>query len=172
MWEYGGPVRADRLPTAALFLAACLWRRHGSTPTLALPLWSASPDRLEALAFATGSAWCAGFLVVVAEAAQRAGQDLTRLQTAASRAAALRRTARSRLPEAVSLALREPVLTAADLATRLCISPQAALGLLRQLVAAGVLREATGRSAWRSRRAPGTTRGRPQSLSGHSHFDA
>ena len=149
-WEYSGPVRADRIPTAALFLAACLWRRHGATPTTALPVWSAPPDRLEALAFATGPAWIALFLAAVAEAAQRAGQELTRLQTATARAAALHRTARSRLPEAASLALREPVLTAAGLAAWLDVSSQAALGLLRQLVTAGVLREATGRAAWRA----------------------
>jgi hypothetical protein len=91
-------------------------------------------------------AWLAGFLTAVAKAAQRTGQDLTRLQTAAVRAAALRRMARSHLPEAAAHALREPVLTAAGLATRLRISPQArraALGLLRQLVKAGVLQEAT-----------------------------
>jgi len=90
------------------------------------------------------------------EAADRAGQAFTRLQTAAGRAAALRRTARSRLPEAASLALRAPLalralaLIAAGLAGRPRVSPQAALGLLRQLVAAGVLQEATSRAAWRA----------------------
>lgn len=149
-WDYTGSARADRLPTAALFLAACLWRRHGTTSTMALPFWSAPPRRLDALALATGPAWIAGVLAAVAEAAQRAGQELSRLQTAAGRAAALRRTARSRLPAAASLALREPVLTAAGLAAGLRTSHQAALGLLRQLVAAGVLQEATGRAAWRA----------------------
>lgn len=148
--ERTGNDRADRLPTAALFLAACLWRRHGTTPAIALPVWSAPPRQLDALALATGSAWLAGFLATVAEAAQRAGQELTRLQAAADRAAALRRTARSRLPDAAALALRSPVLTAAGLASRLRVSHQAALGLIRQLVTAGVLREATGRAAWRA----------------------
>jgi hypothetical protein len=59
-------------------------------------------------------------------------------------------TARSHLPAAAALALRPPVLTAAGLARQLRLSPQAALGLLAQLVAAGVLREATGRAAWRA----------------------
>jgi hypothetical protein len=148
--ERANPDKTDRLPTAAMFLAACLWRRDGTTPAVALPLWSAPPRRLEALALATGPAWLAGFLAAAAEAAQRAGQDLTRLQTAADRAAALRRTARSRLPQAASLALRAPVLTAAGLASRLRVSPQAALALLKQLVAAGVLQETTGRAAWRA----------------------
>ncbi len=150
VWEQAAPARLDRLPTAAVFLAACLWRRHGNTPTVALPFWSAPPRQLEALALATGPAWRAGFLAAVAEAAQRAGQELTRLQAAAGRAADVRRTSRSHLPEAVSLALRAPVLTAAGLATRLRISHQAATGLLRQMVAAGVLQEATGRAAWRA----------------------
>jgi predicted transcriptional regulator len=46
--------------------------------------------------------------------------------------------------------LRTPVVTARDLADELSITPQAALGLLRQLIAAGVVREATGRAAWRA----------------------
>jgi HTH DNA binding domain len=91
-----------------------------------------------------------GRLDAIADAARRAGQELTRLGAAAAKAAGLRRTARSRLPAAADLALRRPVLTARGLATRLAISHQAALGLLTQLVAAGVLREATGRAAWRA----------------------
>ena len=63
----------------------------------------------------------------------------TRLHTAAERARQLRRAARSHLPAAIALARVE----------RLRISPQAALGLLNQLVAA-VLKEATGRATWRA----------------------
>ena len=46
--------------------------------------------------------------------------------------------------------LRTPVVTARGLADSLAVTPQAALGLLRQLVVAGVVREATGRAAWRA----------------------
>ncbi len=42
------------------------------------------------------------------EVAQRAGQGHTRLQTAAGRAAGLRRTARSQFPAAAAFALRRP----------------------------------------------------------------
>jgi predicted transcriptional regulator len=59
------------------------------------------------------------------------------------------RTARSKLPAAADLALRQPVLTRRTLARELRVSPQAALALLDQLVAAGLLKEATGRHAWR-----------------------
>jgi len=145
-----GPGRADRLNTAALVLAACAWKQAGNTPSLALPIWSATPGRLEPLGLTGGPAWLPGFLDAVTDAAQRAGQELFRLQAAAERAAALRRTARSQLPAAAALALRLPVLTARGLAGRLRISPQAALGLLKQLADAGVLREATGRASWRA----------------------
>jgi len=145
-----GPERADRLNTAALVLAACAWKQAGSTPSLALPIWSATPGQLERLGLTGGPAWLPGFLDAVTDAAQRAGQELFRLQAAAERAAALRRTARSQLPAAAALALRLPVLTARGLAGRLRISPQAALALLKQLMAAGVLREATGRASWRA----------------------
>jgi DNA-binding Lrp family transcriptional regulator len=36
------------------------------------------------------------------------------------------------------------------LAKRLAITHQAALGLLKQLLEAGIIKEATGRSAWRA----------------------
>ena len=42
------------------------------------------------------------------------------------------------------------MLTARGLAERLRLSPQAGLGLINQLVAGGVLKEATGRAAWRA----------------------
>ncbi len=57
---------------------------------------------------------------------------------------------RSQLPAAAVLAIRRPVLTACGLADQLKLSPQAALILLKQLVAAGVLREATEQAAWRA----------------------
>lgn len=145
-----GPGRADRLNTTALFLAACAWKHAGSTPSLALPVWSATPGRLETCGLTAGPAWLPGLLGAVTDAAQRAGQELFRLQAAAERAAALRRTTRSHLPATAALALQLPVLTARGLAGRLRISPQAALALLKQLMAAGVLREATGRAAWRA----------------------
>jgi DNA-binding IscR family transcriptional regulator len=41
-------------------------------------------------------------------------------------------------------------VTTASLAKALRISPQAALGLLRQLRDAGLIHEATGRESWRA----------------------
>jgi hypothetical protein len=64
--------------------------------------------------------------------------------------ATLARTARSRLPGAIEHVLRSPIVTAHTLAGSLSVTPQAALGLLRQLIAAGVVREATGRAAGRA----------------------
>ena len=104
---------------------------------------------MEALGRTAGPAWLPGFLAAVTDAAQRAGQELSRLQAAAARAAALRRTARSQLP-AAALALRLPVLTARGLADWLRLSPQAALILLKQLGVAGAMREATGQASWRA----------------------
>jgi hypothetical protein len=51
---------------------------------------------------------------------------------------------------AAELALRLPVLTARTLAERLQVTHRAALGLIRDLLAGGVLREATGGRAWRA----------------------
>ena len=85
-----------------------------------------------------------------AEAARQAGHELARLQRAEALAARLTRTARSRLPDAAALALRRPVVTVRLLASALGISHRAALGLAGQLQAAGVIRETTGRAAWRA----------------------
>ena len=144
-WQDGG--RRDRLSLAGIFLAGCVWQTQGGE---ALPLWSAPVQRLHRLALQPRQGWLALFLGAVAEAAQQAGQELARLQRAEALAGGLARTARSRLPEAAALALRRPIVTARLLAAALGVSHRAALGLAGQLQAAGVIREATGRAAWRA----------------------
>lgn len=57
---------------------------------------------------------------------------------------------RSRLPEALSIALRTPALTSTTLASRLDVAPQTATALLRGLLQAGVVREITGRKHFRA----------------------
>jgi ribosomal protein S25 len=79
-----------------------------------------------------------------------AREELAGLQRAEAAGASLVRTARSHLPRALDHVLRTSVVTARGLAEDLSITPQAALRLLRQLTASGVVREATGRAAWRA----------------------
>jgi HTH DNA binding domain len=86
----------------------------------------------------------------VAEAAKAGLAELSRLQVAADKGQLLGRTARSKLPAAFTAILRVPVITASGLAKSLDVTPQAALGLLRQLLEAGIIREATGRASWRA----------------------
>jgi hypothetical protein len=148
-WQDAG--RRDRLSLAGVFLAACVWQAQGTDGRGdGLPLWSAPVQRLHRLALQPRRGWLALFLGAVADAAQQAGQELARLQRAEARAAGLARTVRSRLPEAAVLALRRPIVTARLLAAALGVSHRAALGLAGQLQAAGVIREATGRAAWRA----------------------
>ena len=52
--------------------------------------------------------------------------------------------------DAVNVVLRASIVTARDLAATLGVSPQAALGLLRQLTQAGLVREATSQKSWRA----------------------
>jgi hypothetical protein len=148
-WQDAG--RRDRLSLPGIFLAACVWQAQGRDGRGdGLPLWSAPVQRLHRLALRPRRGWLALFLGAVADAAQQAGQELARLQRAEARAAGLARTARSRLPAAAALALRRPIVTARLLAAALGVSHRAALGLAGQLQAAGVIREATGRAAWRA----------------------
>lgn len=133
-----------------IFLAACLWQQSGNSRTIALPFWLAPEQHLNRLALRTGLEWMAAFLDCVAEAAKAGLAELARLQSAADKGQGLARTARSRLPAAFDAVLRMPVVTARGLAERLDVTPQAALGLLRQLGEAGIVREATGRASWRA----------------------
>ena len=95
-------------------------------------------------------AWLTGFLACITADSRAAREELAGLQRAEATGAALARTARSHLPRAVDHMLRRPVVTVRGLADSLGITPQAALGLLRTLMAPGVVREATGRAAWRA----------------------
>lgn len=92
----------------------------------------------------------ADFLDCIAAAAKIGLDELRRLQRTEEMSRSLGRTKRSRLTDAVDAVLRKPIITAGDLAETLAISPQAALGLLRQMTEAGLIREATGRASWRA----------------------
>jgi DNA binding protein with HTH domain len=139
------PLTAD-----GTFLAACLWREKGSGRGISLPFWSAPEQRLHRLALRVGIEWMAGFLDCVAEAASVAAGELDRLQRAEAKGRLLVRTARARLPDALDAVLRAPIVAARGLAKGLDVTPQAALGLLRQLHEAEIVREATGRASWRA----------------------
>jgi hypothetical protein len=141
----------EPLTLDGIFLAACLWRESGFGRAVSLPFWLAPETQLNRLAPRIGTAWMAGFLECVAGAATAALGDLDRLQAVADKGRELAApTARSKLPAAFEVMLRAPVMTAAGLAKILRITPQAALGLLRQLEDAGLIREATGRASWRA----------------------
>jgi hypothetical protein len=133
----------------SMFLAACLWRGNASRP-IPLPFWSAPEARHYRRDLHVGLDWMADFLDCVAAAAKIGTDELAKLHQAEEKCRSLARTARSRLPEAADAVVRVPILTARDLAGRLDVTPQAALGLLRQLVEAGVIHEATGRASWRA----------------------
>jgi len=141
---------ADPLTLDGLFLAACVWREDGFGRDIALPFWVAPSALHHRLALRVGVDWMAGFLECVARAAQIGLEELNRLRRAETMIADLGGTARSRLRDAADRVIRAPVITARSLADGLDVSPQAALGLLRQLLAAGIVREATGRAAWRA----------------------
>ena len=145
-----GMPRADRLALGAAYVAAALWRRHGYGRGCALPFWAAPVSRIDALARQGGGDFERAYLDCVAEAAKRGARELERLKAAAGKIAALPRSARSRLQAAGAVAVREPLVTGRLLARRLDVSARAGLDLAVRLVAAGVLREMTGRAAWRA----------------------
>jgi hypothetical protein len=141
----------EPLTLDGIFLAACLWRAGGFGRAVSLPFWLAPEAQLNRLAPRVGIAWMVGFLECVAAAATAALGDLNRLQAVADKGISLATlTARSKLPAAFEAVLRTPVMTAAGLARTLRISPQGALGLLRQMQEAGFIHEATGRASWRA----------------------
>jgi hypothetical protein len=140
----------DQRDPEGIFVAACLWREKSIRAPIALPFWSAPELRHNRLALRVGLDWMADFLNCVAAAAIIGIRELERLREAENKGALLRATARSRLPDVMNALLRAPVVTVNSLAKTLSVTPQAALGLLRQLMAAGIVREATGRASWRA----------------------
>jgi len=144
------PHAPEPLMPDGIFLAACLWREKGFGREISLPFWSAPEQRHHRLAPRVGIEWMTGFLDCVAKAARKSAGELDRLQRAEGKGRLLTRTARSRLPDALEMVLRAPIVTAGSLAKDLDVTPQAALGLLRQLREAGIVREATGRASWRA----------------------
>jgi hypothetical protein len=131
-----------------VFLAACVWR--GSPRPVPLPFWSAPEALHHRRDLHVGVQWLADFLDCVAAAAKIGLGELDRLRRAEDKGRSLGRTARSRLQPALDIVLRTAVVTARDLGQQLDVTPQAALGLVQQLVEAGVLRELTGRASWRA----------------------
>jgi hypothetical protein len=134
-----------------VFLAACLWREKAARPPIIpLPFWSAPELRHRRLGLHFGVDWMVDFLECVGAAAIVGLQELERLRAAEERSRILSKTARSRLLDAVDALLRAPVVTANSLSRTLDVTSDSALRLLRQLVSAGIAREATGRASWRA----------------------
>ena len=92
----------------------------------------------------------AEFLECVAAAALIGLRELKRLQEAEKKGRMMGAIARSRLPNTVDAVLRAHIVTATSLAKAVDVTPQAALGLLKQLTAAGIVREVTRRASWRA----------------------
>lgn len=144
------PYAPEPLMPDGIFLAACCWREKGFGREISLPFWSAPEQRHHRLAPRVGIQWMAGFLDCVADAARTSAGELDRLQRAEAKGRLLARPARSRLPDALDAVLRVPIVTAGSLAKDLDVTPQAGLGLLRQLREARIIREATSRASWRA----------------------
>ena len=96
--------------------------------------------------------WPVACLHLIAESARVGLRELDRLEAAAAKGRGwLAGTdRRSRLPDALDVLLRAPVLTPKALAAQLRIVPQTATALLRTLQAEGVVREVTGRGSFRA----------------------
>ena len=145
-----GRGRGDFIDLPSTYVASCLWRLHGFGHVIALPFWSAPLSRVDALAQKGGADFTLAWLDCVTEAALRARRALTALQTVERKAADLKTGGRSHLADAVGFALREPVVTARGLGEGIGVSTRSALDLAKRLVDEGLLREATGRLAWRA----------------------
>jgi hypothetical protein len=139
----------DRDPEG-VFLGICLWCDRNRKASIPLPFWSAPELYHNRLNLRIGLDWMAQFLECVTAAALIGLRELARLLKAEKKSSNIAVTVRSRLPDAVDLVLRTPVVTAASLAKSLGVTPRAAFGLLQQLIGAGFVREATGRGSCRA----------------------
>lgn len=148
---------SDWLPERHLrqFLACALAvRTAGRLQAAPLPFWSAVTLGRTAAVVSPRSdaAALVATLRQVAEGARAGLREVQRLKDAQEKAMALASglDRRSRLPSAVDAALRTPVITPTALARQIGVAPQTANDLLRQLVRGGVVRETTGRAAFRA----------------------
>ncbi len=98
------------------------------------------------------SGWLLAFLHLLAEGARATMRELDQLLGLAERGRGLIAGCdrRSRLRAALDAVLRRPVLTPKALAAELDIAPQTATALLRELRAAQVVAEITGRRSFRA----------------------
>src|SRR4051794_6086407 len=133
-----------------IFLAACILSGGKSRRPVALPFWSAAGARHQRRELQIGVRWLGEFLDCIAVAAKAGLDEGERLRRAEEISRSLGRTARSRLPDAANAVLRASIVTASGLAESIRVTPQAALGLLRQLTENGVVREVTGRLSWQA----------------------
>jgi len=155
-------------PLQALLAAVALLARSGVAGAVFVPVWAAYPaagfgdrdalpglrsDVIDRLAGrGRGVAWPVVFLHMVAESARAGLRELDRLVGVAEKGRVLttRCDKRSRLPDTIETLLRVPVLTSKALAGKLRVAPQTATALLRDLRAAGLVREVTGRGSFRA----------------------
>ena len=171
-WMTGGIVEQPN-PLQALLAAAGVLVGSGALRTVIPPFWTAYPplgspragNRAEACALpllrsdvaarlesAAVSGWLLAFVVLLAEGARAAMRELDRLLDVAERGRGLIAGCdrRARLPAALDAVLRSPVLTPKGLAAELAITPQTATALLRELRAAELVTEITGRRSFRA----------------------
>jgi hypothetical protein len=133
-----------------VFVASCLWQESNRRSPISLPFWSAPDHRHHRMSLKFGVGRLAEFLECVTASAIVGLRELERLQEIEKKGRLIASTKRSRLPDAVDAVLRLHIVTAATLAKAIKVTPQAATALLRQLIAAGVVREATGQASWRA----------------------
>ncbi len=166
-WMSGGIVDLPN-PMQALFAAAGFLVGSGAFRVVIPPLWAAYPTvgqgdagglpRLRsdiAARFSSASTapgWLTAFLNLLAEGARAAMRKLDQLLEVAERGRALIADCdrRSRLPAALDAVLRSAVLTPKGLAAELAIAPQTATALMRELRAAKLVTEITGRRSFRA----------------------
>jgi hypothetical protein len=166
-WMTGGIVDLPN-PMQALLAAAGFLVGNGALRVVIPPLWAAYPTigqgdagalpllRSDVAArFSSAPAapvWLLAFLHLLAEGARTAMRKLDQLLEVAERGRGLVADCdrRSRLPAAMDSVLRSAVLTPKGLAAQLAIAPQTATALLRELRAAKLVTEITGRRSFRA----------------------
>jgi hypothetical protein len=138
-----------------LLAAAIVVRTSNRLQAVPLPFWSVVTLGRPAAALGPGSSderSTVAALGQLVEGARAGLRELARLHDAARVACDLTRglDPRSRLPAAVDAALRVPALTPNALAKQINVTQQTANDLLRQLERRRVIREVTGRRAFRA----------------------
>jgi hypothetical protein len=149
-----GRQREDKIDVAATYVAATLWRNTVYGKFCPLPVWAAPTNLMQKMGSQGGMEFERSFLECVTESALSGLREFERLKIAKEKldkiSKELIKKDKSNVYEAGLMAIREPIVTSAAISQKLNLSAPTTDKIIERLEEYGLLKELTGRKAWRA----------------------